>query len=500
MKKIIISIAVLLMLIPLLSYSAHSAGTCGSANDGAGSTHCTGTQPWTADSASYNDVQYCIETCASDGETINVPSGSKTWSTEIGITDNKKLSIIGAGIGSTVIALPSNAGFDLNGSGSRITGFEFNASSTGVIGRVYGSSWRIDNCEFDYRPAGSKGNAIEADGRNQYYPTWSLSGLIDNCTFYDGRIVVTGSAVTGVSDPTKAYALMAQPADLGGSSAVYIEDCTFELNKFGNLIDANYGGAYVFRFNSVTKGNYTGYVVEAHSLQSTSRGTRKWEIYGNTFIGDGGPYAPFLLRGGIGIIFNNDLKGTWDSENIRIDNRRSTEDLGPGLCDGNTSWDGNIVGKSGLLCRDQIGTGPDSSIWTATPPYPSQPQMPMYSWGNDEVDDSILSVVVSSGSETHIQANRDYYEETAGFDGTSGVGMGVLASIPGTCTTGVGYWATDQGNWNQSGRGGQGVLYKCTSTNTWEKYYTPYEYPHPLRDQSPAISPLSAPQDLKIIQ
>ena len=26
-----------------------------------------------------------------------------------------------------------------------------------------------------------------------------------------------------------------------------------------------------------------------------------------------------------------------------------------------------------------------------------------------------------------------------------------------------------------------GTLYKCTSTNKWEPYYTPYTYPHPLR-------------------
>jgi len=25
-----------------------------------------------------------------------------------------------------------------------------------------------------------------------------------------------------------------------------------------------------------------------------------------------------------------------------------------------------------------------------------------------------------------------------------------------------------------------GTLYKCTATNTWTAYYTPYAYPHPL--------------------
>jgi len=53
------------------------------------------------------------------------------------------------------------------------------------------------------------------------------------------------------------------------------------------------------------------------------------------------------------------------------------------------------------------------------------------------------------------------------FNGTSGVGHGTLANLPTTCTSRVGYWATDQGNWNQSGSGGQGQLYVCTATDTW---------------------------------
>ena len=52
------------------------------------------------------------------------------------------------------------------------------------------------------------------------------------------------------------------------------------------------------------------------------------------------------------------------------------------------------------------------------------------------------------------------------------------------------YWATDQGSWNTSTsnpegvqlNGADGVLYRCTSTNTWTLYYTPYTYPHPLQN------------------
>lgn len=54
---------------------------------------------------------------------------------------------------------------------------------------------------------------------------------------------------------------------------------------------------------------------------------------------------------------------------------------------------------------------------------------------------------------------------------------------------GVGYWATDQGSWNQSAsnpqgvqqNGSDGVLYRCSATNTWTVAYTPYTYPHPLQ-------------------
>jgi hypothetical protein len=44
----------------------------------------------------------------------------------------------------------------------------------------------------------------------------------------------------------------------------------------------------------------------------------------------------------------------------------------------------------------------------------------------------------------------------------------------------VGYWATDQGNWNTFNTNEEGELFTCTSTNTWSLKYTPYTYPHPL--------------------
>ena len=95
-------------------------------------------------------------------------------------------------------------------------------------------------------------------------------------------------------------------------------------------------------------------------------------------------------------------------------------------------------------------------------------------------------------------ANKNYYEQVAGFNGTSGTGTGTLASRPSTCTPSVAYSATDQGNWNGSGSGGQGQLYICTSTNNWTLSYTPYTYPHPLTTSGGTPGPPNPPTNLQV--
>jgi hypothetical protein len=152
-------------------------------------------------------------------------------------------------------------------------------------------------------------------------------------------------------------------------------------------------------------------------------------------------------------------------------------------------------------CMDQgggrgAGALQNSSLTTA--PYFSTPSnevlSPAYLWMNSFTNAVIDGGQAGVGSDTaRIIRNRDYYVEntnqgaqsnaTTPFNGTTtsgGIGHGTLANRPTTCTTGVAYWATDQGNWNQSGNGGQGELYTCTATDTWMPSYTPFTYPHPL--------------------
>jgi hypothetical protein len=141
-------------------------------------------------------------------------------------------------------------------------------------------------------------------------------------------------------------------------------------------------------------------------------------------------------------------------------------------------------------CIDQPGRAPSSYISGTTPSptgWVSEPLDPVYEWGDTHTG-SFNHNPINSDSLKMIN-NRDYYYEvsqsaqsspTSPFNGTVGTGFGTIANRPTTCTAGVAYWATDQGNWNQSGSGGQGQLFKCTATNTWTMSYQPYTYPHPL--------------------
>jgi hypothetical protein len=166
-----------------------------------------------------------------------------------------------------------------------------------------------------------------------------------------------------------------------------------------------------------------------------------------------------------------------------------------GICDGDSGWDENTAGKGGWLCRDQVGADKDASQWASPPqnnlPSPVQTKTPAYFWSIMDGATIKAATKVNNQAVTVIK-NRDYYDHTSSFNGTSGVGCGTLANRPKTCTTGVAYWATNQSctdmtdmvgeiNSNPSRSTISGTLYKCNAGGAWEVYYIPYKYPHPLR-------------------
>ena len=133
--------------------------------------------------------------------------------------------------------------------------------------------------------------------------------------------------------------------------------------------------------------------------------------------------------------------------------------------------------------RTVIRTDADQNP-AATGSWPHQALEPVYAWGNMYNNSRLLDVGSHYPS---IRENRDYYNQKNPFDGTAGVGVGTLASRPKTCTAGVAYWATDQGEWDSTHEGPDGQLYVCTASNVWSFYYKPYTYPHPLVSGSSRI-------------
>jgi hypothetical protein len=145
---------------------------------------------------------------------------------------------------------------------------------------------------------------------------------------------------------------------------------------------------------------------------------------------------------------------------------------------------------------DHVGAGQCDPLSGDDPPphWLNQIREPAYLFSNTMNGANALAT-----SDYNLVENLDFYNQTLSFNGTVGVGVGTLAQRPATCTKGVAYWATDQGEWDSTHSGPDGQLYVATATNTWTLYYTPYTYPHPLTVGGEGSQP-GAPQNLTIVQ
>ena len=344
-----------------------------------------------AASCSTSAVQAAVNSAVS-GDAVVVPTGACTWSSGVDVPNGKKITIQGAGSNSTVITGTRNTVFELNQSGSRLTGFGIVEAAV----HVDGDDWRIDHNRFTSTTSFYDAILVFGD-RESTHPR----GLIDHNQIQNTRISVVGW------NSLMAHAIWAQPLGLGGAQMVFVEDNTFTGTQWASVVDGNYGGRYVFRYNTVTN-----MYIEAHSNQG-ERGIRSWEIYNNKIIQSGsvGMWTPFYIRGGTGVVFNNTISGTWSFPGITLDNVRSFESRGSlGQCNGNSPWDGNQA-SNGWPCRDQIGRSTDQWVHTSSRPYPPQASEPAYFWGNT-ASGSAISVDLNNGTSPWIVSGRDYLNNT----------------------------------------------------------------------------------------
>lgn len=342
-------------------------------------------------------------------------------------------------------------------------------------------------------------------------PSSTYVGVIDHVLFDQSSSGHGGIAfhVTGATGSDfGGNAPWSQATALGSLSTIDFED-----NEFINDgEDCDRGGRFTLRYNNDVgpQGQYV-LVHPTGEPGGAIRGCREWEVYGNKWANAPGNTThtsqAWFLTSGTGVSFQNSATdGFTDSffalYSIRTTNATYTQTATPngwGYCGTNfngtgSAWDQNQNTQYGYRCLDQPGTGlntcnpivPNGNFPTLTPVWPCQNHEPMYEWMDQFVPG--FGQFVVNETPNNLFNNNDYYlwcnpSSPTGcttYNGTQGVGSGILAARPATCTTGVGYWATDQGNWNTSGIGGQGELFICSATNTWTLSYTPPAYPNPI--------------------
>lgn len=411
---------------------------------------------WTTYDASRDCVNDAIQNYATTSETVVVADGDATWSTQIVI--DKALTLVG---GTGTITTDCGDYYAIKFQPSADNAFEikdFTFSGKQMI--------LIYNPGFDFSLTKIKihGNTFTLMSRAIVLRTGGgpVYGVFYRNTVQSSPPTSYGEFLQILGDGDDDGSWERLTHEYGSANNFYIEDNNFIA---GDLITyGGHGGRYVFRYNTVTfNTGHTEYANEMHGDGgSYGCGAMVTETYGNLYVHNAGLIL-FDQRGGWHLGFMNASNRTGTPTRVRDDFYGQT----PNPCVHASNEQPNYVSNS-------------------------------YYWGSraGDGDGALSTPTIGDGTVENVNF---WIQRTGEFDGTGGVavgggvGCGTLAARPATCTTGVAYWATDQGNCSDlTGYVGanatkiEGKLYKCTATDTWTEYYTPYDYPHPLRtDEAP---------------
>jgi len=260
-----------------------------------------------AASASDTDINTEID-AATTGDTIIVPAGDVTWTTSVNL-DGKNLTIIGNGIGSTIIRRSTAIGFfSIGDTASTISGFDMRGGAqSNTFINVNGDEFvTVYDCNFE-TTATAIVRIIHFDNTTSNTPP---KGLVYDCTASGPAGVLVGNRGTdGPGLGATSDGWFTSTYVPGTQDVVVIEDCTFSMGvNPSNAVDVSYGSAVVFRYNEVTSTGISAGYLETHGTQGTTdRRVVFTEFYNNTIIRDTstGFIRPIWIRGGTSLVYNN---------------------------------------------------------------------------------------------------------------------------------------------------------------------------------------------------
>jgi hypothetical protein len=413
---------------------------------------------------------------SSPGDTIMIPEGIFVWGVNgTSVYLPPAVTLSGAGTSRTIIRIAPEAPRWGNGtialSGPSVvkdlTITQMGGGATSAFSTGPKSGWRITNVVYNSSPSAG------------YFVYAGSYGLIDNC-------VVNGGSGSDEWIFARGPANSWQTANsFGTADAVYVEDCTFNGRGYS---DFNSNSRGVVRYCTIT-----GPIkIDAHGLASNTpaRGVRQVEFYGNHWTAAGGYWEAFDLRGGTGMVFDNTCDNGVGQSAPYQNPRLLLEEYGA-----EALWPnfGNIFQTpADYPIADQIGVRQDPKVAGSSPYYlwnnlqagiswqPIWPPIPEGAIARYRAQTGNPSATFTM--QNIVAADRDYFIQGAGFDGSSGMGRGTTAQMKAIIPTkaGVGFWVTDQGSWKASAPGRSGQLYVWRGS-AWVLAYTPYTYPHPLR-------------------
>jgi hypothetical protein len=478
---------------------------------------CSGSgTTWSCTAGSTSTQVQTAVNSASDGATITFATGSYAIS-GISLDNRDGISLVCATVGGcTVTSAGDIFTHDFCTANKanliRVSGFVFSGLPSTAKIWFYGNcdltQVRIDNNTFSFAATGGEIAILFGE----LSATGHAYGVVDHNTANTTNNIMLMKNISG--GITWATGLQ------GSANSMFFEDnvCSFtNVADIGSgCIDVWRANSTVARFNNVLNSRFVN-----HSY--CHEGPANSEIYLNT-ISDpdalnevgAADYRNIHFQGsGEEIAWGNQVESDGSGNALVIQHFRADPSTATteGSC--NSQCTGSITGTGADSAHPNDGNRAPSATYHGYPCWHqpgrdgSAALKPIYLFLNRTASGTRVDVDIQSGgfASSQLVENRDYYQAptltlqtsaTSPFNGTSGVGMGTLANRPTTCTPtseaadagngGVGYWATDQGSWNTSSsnshgpqvNGADGVLYRCSATNTWTVAYTPYTYPHPL--------------------